>query len=78
VLLGIAGKLGRGLERAAVLLGYTQERVLGMPAFWIVQLHPADRDGFTNELERAVAERAPQVEQEYRFLFQDGTTGCTA
>jgi PAS domain S-box-containing protein len=112
------GKLGRGLERAAVLLGereqalrdaqallehivawspmvmfrgllggrgeryisgnverllgYTQEQVLGTPAFWIVQLHPADRDGFTDKLERAVAERAPQVEQEYRFLFQDG------
>ncbi|HEV3505282.1 MAG TPA: PAS domain S-box protein, partial [Actinomycetes bacterium] len=112
------GKLGRGLERAAVLLGereqalrdaqallehivawspmvmfrgllggrgeryisgnverllgYTQEQVLRTPAFWIVQLHPADRDGFTDKLERAVAERAPQVEQEYRFLFQDG------
>ncbi|HEV3496761.1 MAG TPA: ATP-binding protein, partial [Actinomycetes bacterium] len=54
------------------LLGYTQEQVLGTPGFWVAQLHLADRDRFTAELQQAVADRAPQVEQEYRFLLQDG------
>jgi PAS domain S-box-containing protein len=112
------GELGRGLERAAVLLGereqalrdaqallehivawspmvmfrgllggsgeryisgnverlfgYTQAQVLGTPGFWTAQLHPEDRERFTAMLERAIAERAPQLEQEYRFLLQDG------
>ncbi|HEV2895968.1 MAG TPA: PAS domain-containing protein, partial [Actinomycetota bacterium] len=112
------GELGRGLERAAVLLGereqalrdaqallehivawspmvmfrgllggsgeryisgnverlfgYTQAQVLGTPGFWTAQLHPEDRDRFTAMLEGAIAERAPQLEQEYRFLIQDG------
>ena len=54
------------------LLGYTQEQVLGTPGFWVSQLHPEDRDRFTARLERAIAERVPQLEQEYRFLLQDG------
>jgi PAS domain S-box-containing protein len=54
------------------LLGYTQEQVLGTPDFWVGQLHPEDRERFTASLEQAVARRAPQVEQEYRFLLQDG------
>ena len=54
------------------LLGYTQEQVLGTPSFWADQLHPEDRERFTAMLERAVVERAPQLEQEYRFLLQDG------
>jgi PAS domain S-box-containing protein len=112
------GELGRGLERAAVLLGereqalrdaqallehivawspmvmfrgllggsgeryisgnverlfgYTQAQVLGTPGFWTAQLHPEDRERFTAMLERAIAERAPQLEQEYRFLLRDG------
>jgi PAS domain S-box-containing protein len=112
------GELGRGLERAAVLLGereqalrdaqallehivawspmvmfrgllggsgeryisgnverlfgYTQAQVLGTPGFWTAQLHPEDRERFTAMLERAIAERAPQLEQDYRFLLQDG------
>jgi PAS domain S-box-containing protein len=112
------GKLGRGLERAAVLLGereqalrdaqallehivawspmvmfrgllggsgeryisgnverllgYTQEQVLGTPGFWTGQLHPDDRERFTDLLQQAVAERAPQLEHEYRFLLRDG------
>ena len=112
------GELGRGLERAAVLLGereqalrdaqallehivawspmvmfrgllggsgeryisgnverlfgYTQAQVLGTAGFWTAQLHPEDREPFTAMLERAIAERAPQLEQEYRFLLQDG------
>ena len=54
------------------LFGYTQEQVLGTPGFWVEQLHPSDRDRFTGKLEQAVAERAPQLEQEYRFLLPDG------
>jgi PAS domain S-box-containing protein len=54
------------------LLGYTQAQVLGAPGFWAEHLHPDDREGFSAALERAVAERAPQLEQEYRFLLQDG------
>ena len=54
------------------LLGYTQEQVLGAPRFWVGQLHPDDRGRFTDTLEQAVAERAPQLEQEYRFLLKDG------
>jgi PAS domain S-box-containing protein len=54
------------------LLGYTQEQVLGAPRFWVDQLHPEDRGRFTATLEQAVAERAPQLEQEYRFLLKDG------
>jgi PAS domain-containing protein len=46
--------------------------VLGTPRFWFERLHPADRDRFAEALQRAVAERAPQLEQEYRFLLQDG------
>jgi PAS domain S-box-containing protein len=54
------------------LLGYTQEQVLGAPGFWVGQLHPEDRERFAATLEQAVAERAPQLEQEYRFLLKDG------
>jgi PAS domain S-box-containing protein len=54
------------------LLGYTQEQVLSTPGFWAGQLHPEDRERFTDMLERAVAERAPQLEHEYRFLLGDG------
>ena len=46
--------------------------MLGTPGFWVEQLHPEDRDRFTARLERAVAERVPQLEQEYRFLLPDG------
>ena len=46
--------------------------MLGSPSFWTDQLHPEDREHFTAMLERAVLERAPQLEQEYRFLLQDG------
>jgi PAS domain S-box-containing protein len=54
------------------LLGYTEERVLGTPGFWVEHLHPDDRDRFTDNLGQAVGERAPQLEQEYRFQLQDG------
>jgi PAS domain S-box-containing protein len=54
------------------ILGCTQEQVLGTLRFWFERLHPADRDRFAEALQRAVAERAPQLEQEYRFLLQDG------
>jgi PAS domain S-box-containing protein len=114
----VLGSLGRGLERAAVLLGereqalreaqamlehivawspmvmfrgllggsgerfvsgnvervlgYTEEQVLGATGFWAGQLHPEDRERLTVALERAVAGRAPRLEQEYRFLLRDG------
>jgi PAS domain S-box-containing protein len=54
------------------LLGYTPDEVLTTPAFWVGKVHPEDRDGFTDTLDRAVAERAPQLEQEFRFLLGDG------
>jgi PAS domain S-box-containing protein len=54
------------------LLGYTPDEVLNTPAFWVTKLHPGDRERFTDTLDRAVAERAPQLEQEYRFLLGDG------
>jgi PAS domain S-box-containing protein len=70
-LLGARGQryVSGNVER---LLGYTQAQVLGAPGFWAEHLHPDDREGFSAALERAVAERAPQLEQEYRFLLQDG------
>src|SRR5918993_591972 len=70
-LLGGSGEryISGNVER---LLGYTQAQVLGTPGFWTAQLHPEDRDRFTAMLERAIAERAPQLEQDYRFLLQDG------
>jgi PAS fold len=46
--------------------------VLGTPRFWFDQLHSQDRDRFTETLQRAVAERALELKQEYRFLLQDG------
>jgi PAS domain S-box-containing protein len=54
------------------LLGYSPEEVLNSPGFWMVKLHPDDRERFTDTLDRAVAERAPQLEQEFRFLLEDG------
>jgi len=70
-LLGSSGEryVSGNVER---LLGYTQEQVLGAPGFWVGRLHPEDRERFAVTLERAVAERAPQLEQEYRFLLGDG------
>ena len=70
-LLGGSGEryISGNVER---LLGYTQEQVLGSSSFWTDQLHPEDRERFTAMLERAVVEQAPQLEQEYRFLLQDG------
>jgi PAS domain-containing protein len=58
----VLGELGRELERAAV----------NTPAFWVTKLHPGDRERFTDTLDRAVADRAPQLEQEFRFLLGDG------
>jgi PAS domain S-box-containing protein len=71
---GLLGGRGQGFVSGNVerVLGYTPEQVLGTPRFWFDQLHPQDRDRFTETLQRAVAERAPQLEQEYRFLLQDG------
>ena len=54
------------------LLGYTPEVVLDTPGFWLSKLHPEDRERFTDTVDRAVAERAPQLEQEFRFLLGDG------
>ena len=54
------------------LLGYTPEAVLNSPGFWVAKLHPGDRERFADTLDRAVAERAPQLEQEFRFLLGDG------
>ena len=70
-LLGGSGEryISGNVER---LLGYTQEQVLGTPGFWTGQLHPDDRERFTDLLQQAVAERAPQLEHEYRFLLRDG------
>jgi PAS domain S-box-containing protein len=70
-LLGGSGEryISGNVER---LFGYTQAQVLGTPGFWTAQLHPEDRERFTAMLERAIAERAPQLEQDYRFLLQDG------
>jgi PAS domain S-box-containing protein len=70
-LLGGSGEryISGNVER---LFGYTQAQVLGTAGFWTAQLHPEDREPFTAMLERAIAERAPQLEQEYRFLLQDG------
>ena len=45
---------------------------LGTPGFWVAQLHPDDLEPFTAKLEQAIADQAPQVEQEYRFLLLDG------
>src|SRR5829696_1143691 len=53
-------------------LGYTPEEVLNSPGFWLAKLHPEDREPFTDTLERAAAERAPQLEQEFRFLLGNG------
>jgi PAS domain S-box-containing protein len=71
------GLLGGGGERFVSgnierLLGYTPDEVLTTPAFWVAKVHPEDRDRFTDTLDRAVAERAPQLEQEFRFLLGDG------
>jgi len=54
------------------LLGYTPEEILNAPGFWVAKLHPGDRERFAATLDRAVAERAPQLEQEFRFLLGDG------
>jgi PAS domain-containing protein len=54
------------------VLGYTPEQVLHTPGFWLAKLHPGDRERFTDTLDQAVAERAPRLEQEFRFLLGDG------
>jgi PAS domain S-box-containing protein len=70
-LLGDSGErfVSGNVER---LLGYTPEEVLNSPGFWVAKVHPRDRERFTDTLDRAVAERAPQLEQEFRFLLGDG------
>jgi PAS domain S-box-containing protein len=71
---GLLGGSGKRFVSGNIelLLGYTPEEVLNSPAFWLAKLHPGDRERFTDTLERAVAERAPQLEQEFRFLLGDG------
>jgi PAS domain S-box-containing protein len=71
---GLLGGSGKRFVSGNIelLLGYTSEEVLNSPAFWLAKLHPGDRERFTDTLERAVAERAPQLEQEFRFLLGDG------
>ena len=71
---GLLGGRGQAYVSGNVerMLGYTQDQVLGTPRFWFDQLHPGDRERFTEALQWAVAERAPQLELEYRFLLRDG------
>jgi len=54
------------------LLGYTAAEVLGQPDFWTAHIHPDDRDLVVELDRRAFAERADQVEIEYRFQFKSG------
>ena len=71
---GLLGGCGERFVSGNVerLLGYTPEEILSAPGFWLIKLHPDDRERFADTLDRAVAERAPQLEQEFRFLLGDG------
>ncbi len=55
------------------VLGYTPAEVLNTPDFWLSHVHPDDRQLIREFDNRAFAERAAQVELEYRFLHRDGT-----
>ena len=60
---GLLGGRGEAFVSGNVerILGYTSGQVLATPRFWFDRLHPQDRDRFTETLQRAVAERAPQL-----------------
>jgi PAS domain S-box-containing protein len=54
------------------LLGYTAAEILQQPDFWTSHIHPDDRDHVLELDHRAFAERADQVEIEYRFRLRNG------
>jgi PAS domain S-box-containing protein len=65
---------------AVVYISSNAERILGYsaadmrldPDFWMNHIHPDDREHVRELDARAIAERADQLEIEYRFLHGDG------
>jgi PAS domain S-box-containing protein len=54
------------------ILGYTPEEILGEPDFWMMHIHPEDRQEVIDQDSRAFASRVTQLELEYRFQHKDG------
>ncbi|MBI3975843.1 MAG: PAS domain-containing protein [Armatimonadetes bacterium] len=54
------------------VLGYSVEEVMRVPFFLPRHLHPDDRAAWLAKIGRAVEERAPHVELEYRFRHKRG------
>jgi PAS domain-containing protein len=77
---GLLGGRGQAFVSGNVerILGYTQEQVLATPRFWFDQLHPQDRDRFTETLQLAVAERAPSWSRSTGSCSRTATAGCWA
>jgi PAS domain S-box-containing protein len=55
------------------LLGFTQAEWLDDPFLWFNQLHPDDRQRWTNEFTQTCA-TGTQFRSEYRFIARDGRT----
>jgi PAS domain S-box-containing protein len=54
------------------ILGYPAEEIRSQPDFWMSHIHPDDREHVRDLDARAIAERADQLEIEYRFQHGDG------
>jgi PAS domain S-box-containing protein len=54
------------------VVGYSAEEILSQPDFWMSHIHPDDREHVRELDARAIAERADQLEIEYRFLHKNG------
>jgi PAS domain S-box-containing protein len=55
------------------ILGFTQEEWLSDPVLWFRQLHPADRDRWSEEGAQFIVTGEP-LESTYRVLARDGST----
>lgn len=60
-------------SRAAALLGYTSEDLVGAPRDWLGRIHPGDRRRVRNEIRNHVKGRGRHFYSEHRTLHKDGT-----